>query len=133
MQAQSTGNAEKQTAGGRAAADRVPEEAQADLPVADTAFQRLISGHYGLALTYWILFLTGAATFFIFGSMTVAERAWPRFIAMLLASIAYSFILLVGIQRAYRGNDPGKALARIAMLFLLLNLSNTLAVLSFIW
>jgi hypothetical protein len=46
--------------------------------------------------------------------------------------VAWTFVLLVGIKRSFRGEDPGKALARIAMLFLALNLSNALATLSFI-
>jgi hypothetical protein len=41
-------------------------------------------------------------------------------------------MLLTGIKFAYQGEDPGKALGRIAMLFLLLNLTNALATLSFI-
>lgn len=97
-----------------------------------TPFQRIVAGHYGLALTYWTLYLIAAVLFFVFGSMAVAEGAWPRYVAMLVASVAWSFVLLVGIQRAYSGEDPGKAIARIAMLFLLLNMSNALATLSFI-
>ncbi len=97
-----------------------------------SAFIRLISGYYGLALTYWILFLLVAVLFFVAGSMAVAERDWTLFVGLLIASVAWSFLLLTGIKRYYQGYDPGKALARIAMLFLTLNLTNTLAVLSFI-
>ncbi len=97
-----------------------------------TPFQRIVGGHYGLALTYWILFLIGAALFFVFGSLAVTEGAWPRYVIMLLLSVTWSFVLLIGIQRAYTGYDPGKTIARIAVLFLMLNLSNALATLSFI-
>jgi len=97
-----------------------------------TAIQKLIAGHYGLALTYWILFLIGALLFFVFGSMAVNDAAWGRYLAMLVLSVVWTFVLLVGIKRSFRGEDPGKALARIAMLFLALNLSNALATLSFI-
>ena len=97
-----------------------------------TPFSRLIHGHYGLAATYWTLFLIGAVLFFVFGSAAVAERDWPPFLLMLAASIGWTFLLLAGIRRGYRGEDPGKAIARISMLFLTLNLTNTLAVLSFI-
>ncbi|MGM0634388.1 MAG: hypothetical protein ACQETO_14610 [Pseudomonadota bacterium] len=95
-------------------------------------FHRLVTGHYGLAATYWTLFLVGAVLFFIFGSLAVIEGQWTRYTGMLAANVAWSFVLLTGIDRGYRGDDPGKALARIAMLFLLLNLSNALATLSFI-
>ena len=97
-----------------------------------TAFSRLINGHYGLALTYWLLFLLAAAAFFLAASAAVAERDWPRFMLLLIASVAWTFLLLMGIRHGYRGSDPGKAIARISMLFLTLNLTNTLAVLSFI-
>lgn len=95
-------------------------------------FRRLVTGHYGLALTYWTLFLVAAALFFVFGSLAVMEGQWTRYTVMLVATVVWSFLLLTGIDRGYRGDDPGKALARIAMLFLLLNLSNALATLSFI-
>jgi hypothetical protein len=66
------------------------------------------------------------------GSLLVAERNWMPYIALLAVTVAYSFLLLTGVQRYYVGSDPGKALGRIGMLFLLLNLTNTLATLSFI-
>lgn len=104
----------------------------AGVDVQPSFFRRLVTGHYGLALTYWTLFLVAAALFFVFGSLAVMEGQWTRYTIMLVATVVWSFILLTGIDRGYRGDDPGKALARIAMLFLLLNLSNALATLSFI-
>jgi hypothetical protein len=97
-----------------------------------TPFQRLKAGHYGLALTYWILYLIVAALFFVTGSITVAEGAWTRYVILLAVTVVWTFVLLTGIKRAYKGEDPGKALGRIAVLFLLLNMSNALATLSFI-
>jgi hypothetical protein len=99
----------------------------------DNFLQRLIHGHYfGLAQTYWALYLIVAAIFFVVGSVLVADRNWPPYIALILALVGWSFLLLLGVDKGYRGSDPGKALARIAMLFLLLNLTNILATLSFI-
>ncbi|MBU2098572.1 MAG: hypothetical protein KKD00_07400 [Gammaproteobacteria bacterium] len=97
-----------------------------------TPFKRLVQGHYGLALTYWVLYLVVAAIFFIAGSAAVAGHDWPRYLTLLAATLVWTFVLLIGIQRAYKGEDPGKALGRIAMLFLLLNMTNALATLSFI-
>lgn len=91
-----------------------------------------IARRYGLALTYWTLYLVAAVIFFVAGSMAVAEQNWERYIVLLIATVAWTFVLLVGVQRGYQGEDPGKALGRIAMLFLLLNLTNALATLSFI-
>ncbi|MEX0738670.1 MAG: hypothetical protein WD071_04960 [Pseudohongiella sp.] len=93
---------------------------------------RLLSGKYGLALTYWVLYLTGAVVFFIAGSIAVANEAWTLYVTLLGLTLAWTFVLLTGIRLAYQGEDPGKALGRIAMLFLLLNLTNALATLSFI-
>lgn len=98
-----------------------------------SALGRFFSGaSFGLAQTYWAMFALGSIVFFIVGSMLVAERNWPPYVGLLAASVIYIFALLVGVRRHYRGSDPGKALGRIAMLFLLLNLTNTLLTLSFI-
>jgi len=99
----------------------------------DSPLIRLISGEaFGLAQTYWTLYIIGGLLFFTVGSLLVAERNWAPYVAILIATIAYSFLLLTGVRKYYRGSDPGKALGRIGMLFLLLNLSNVLATLSFI-
>lgn len=96
-----------------------------------TPFYRLVHGHYGLAATYWVLFLLAAAGFFVTGSLAVSERDWLRLLVLVILSVGWTFLLLMGVKRGYRGNDPGKAIARVSMLFLTLNLTNTLAVLSF--
>jgi len=98
-----------------------------------SALGRFFSGAiFGLAQTYWALFIIGSVIFFAAGSILVAQRDWVPYVALLAASIAYTFVLLVGVQRFYRGSDPGKALGRIGMLYLLLNLTNMLLTLSFI-
>lgn len=97
-----------------------------------SALRRLIDGKYGLALTYWTLYLLGAVAFFVSGSFAVADEAWSLYVTLLGLALAWTFVLLTCIKFAYRGEDPGKALGRIAMLFLLLNLTNALATLSFI-
>lgn len=103
-----------------------------NVDIEKTPFQRLLGGQYGLALTYWVLYLIAAVLFFVAGSIAVAEGAWTRYVILLSVTVAWTFVLLTGIKRAYKGEDPGKALGRIAMLFLLLNMSNALATLSFI-
>jgi hypothetical protein len=98
-----------------------------------SALGRFFSGAtFGLAQTYWALFALGSVIFFIAGSLLASERDWIPYLGLLAGSIAYTFALLIGVQRHYRGSDPGKALGRIGMLFLLLNLTNMLATLSFI-
>lgn len=98
-----------------------------------SALVRVLSGSaFGLAKTYWTFFLVGAALFFAVGSVLAEQRNWAVYVPVLFASLVYTFILLVGVQRYYKGSDPGKTLGRVGMLFLMLNLSITLATLSFI-
>ena len=104
-----------------------------DSSASPSAFARLISGQtFGLAQTYWTFYLLWAAMFFVAGSLLVAERDWPPYIALLALTVGWSFLLLTLVKRYYVGSDPGKALGRIGMLFLLLNLTNALATFSFI-
>jgi hypothetical protein len=105
----------------------------ADSSASPSAFARLISGQtFGLAQTYWTFYLVWAAMFFLAGSLLVAERNWLPYVVLLAATVAWSFLLLTLVKRYYLGSDPGKALGRIGMLFLLLNLTNALATFSFI-
>lgn len=97
-----------------------------------SSFQRMTRGQYGLAVTYWTLFLVGMLAFFVTGSIAVAQGEWQRYLMLLASSLAWTFILLIGVRVGYRGADPGKALGRVAVLFLLLNITNALATLSFI-
>lgn len=90
-------------------------------------------GRYSLATIYWTLFLVGAVVFFVSGSMAVAQDDWKRYLILLGANLAWTFILLTGVRVGYRGADPGKALGRVAVLFLLLNITNALATLTFIY
>lgn len=101
-------------------------------PQATSVFQRLTRGQYSLAVTYWTLFLLGAIVFFVAGSIAVAQGEWPRYLMLLGSSFAWTLVLLIGVRVGYRGADPGKALGRVAVLFLLLNITNALATLSFI-
>lgn len=98
-----------------------------------SALSRFIRGEtFGLATTYWTLYILAGILFFLFGSVAVAGRNWPLYLGMLAGLIAWSFLLLLGVRSGYKGSDPGKALGRVAILFLLLNMSNVLATLSFI-
>ncbi len=104
-----------------------------DASASPSAFARLITGQtFGLAQTYWTFYLIWAAMFFVAGSVLVAERDWVPYVGLLGLTVAWSFVLLTLVKRYYVGSDPGKALGRIGMLFLLLNLTNALATFSFI-
>jgi hypothetical protein len=100
-------------------------------PQQDLAKRGLIQ-RFGLAGVYWSLFFAGALAFFVAGSLAVYQGDWRRYLVLLGLSLGWTFILLIGVRAGYRGQDPGKALGRITVLFLLLNMTNALATLSFI-
>lgn len=97
----------------------------------ENPFKRLISGQYGLAVTYWTLFLIASALFFASASVAVSNRDWQTYAILLGALLAWTFLLLIGVKKGFRGEDPGKALGRVAVLFLLLDMTNALAAISF--
>ena len=97
-----------------------------------SGLKRIIQGQFGLAVTYWTLYLIVAALFFIFGSLAVADERWGQYMALLVGTVAWTFILVWGVSKAYKGKDPGKAIGRVSVLFLLLNITNALATLRFI-
>lgn len=94
--------------------------------------KRIINGQFGLAVTYWTLYLIVAVIFFILGSLAVADERWGQYLGLLLGTVAWTFILVWGVSKGYKGKDPGKAIGRVSVLFLLLNITNALATLSFI-
>ena len=54
-----------------------------------SSFVRLISGKsFGLAQTYWTFYLVWAAVFFVAGSLLVAERNWPPYLALLVLTLS---------------------------------------------
>ncbi|WP_339868939.1 hypothetical protein [Pseudohongiella nitratireducens] len=99
---------------------------------ATSGFKRILQGQFGLAVTYWTLYLVVAVLFFILGSIAVADERWGQYLALLGGTLAWTFILVWGVSRGYKGKDPGKAIGRVSVLFLLLNITNALATLSFI-
>ena len=93
---------------------------------------QVIDGDYGLAKTYWTLFLTGLLAFFIFGSIQVADRTWVPFLVALGITVLWTMLLVAGIWRAYKGPEHWRVVSRTSVLFFILNLSNTIATLIFI-
>lgn len=105
---------------------------QSDNPGTASGIKRMWQGQYSLAATYWTLYLIVAVIFFIFGSLAVAEEKWSLYLGMLAGTVGWTFVLVWGVSKKYRGEDPGKAIGRVSVLFLLLNITNALATLSFI-
>lgn len=94
---------------------------------------RLIAGDYGLAITYWALYVIGAGVFFVFGSRAVDGERWFVFLAAVTAMLAYTFVLLLGIRAAYRGPQLWKVMSRTSSIFMIINILVGIGTLGFIY
>lgn len=94
---------------------------------------RLVASEYGLAITYWILYCIGAATFFVLGSQAVNTGAWISYLLMVLALLGYTFVLIVGIRAAYKGPQLWKVMSRTSSVFMVINVLIGISTLGFIY
>ena len=95
--------------------------------------QRLVSGEYGLAITYWALFFCGCALYFFFGSSAVDSEHWIPYMLMVAAQLAYTGLLLVGIRAAYKGPQLWKVMSRTSSIFMIINILVGISTLGFIY
>jgi len=94
---------------------------------------RLLAGDYGLAITYWALYVIGAGVFFVFGSRAVDGERWIEFLSIVAAMLAYTFILLLGIRAAYKGPQLWKVMSRTSSIFMIINILVGISTLGFIY
>ncbi|MEX2507341.1 MAG: hypothetical protein WD406_10515 [Pseudohongiellaceae bacterium] len=94
---------------------------------------RLLSGEYGLAITYWLLYFLGAGIFFIAASQAVDQQAWLRFFAITASMLGYTVILVVGIRAAYKGPQLWKVISRTSSVFMIINILVGICALGFIY
>ena len=95
--------------------------------------QRLFSGEYGLAITYWALFFFGCGLYFIFGSRAIDAEKWIPYMAMVAAQLSYTGLLLKGIQTAYKGPQLWKVMSRTSSIFMIINILVGISTLGFIY
>ncbi|MDP6097244.1 MAG: hypothetical protein QGG67_14860 [Gammaproteobacteria bacterium] len=94
---------------------------------------RLLSGEYGLAITYWAFYFTGAGLFFVFGSQAIDEQQWIPYLTMVAIMLTYTVILLIGIRAAYKGPQMWKVMSRTSSVFMIINILIGIGTLGFIY
>jgi hypothetical protein len=102
--------------------------------VDDRSFaQRALSGDYGLALTYWLLFFLGCGVYFIFGSRAVDSESWMSYLVIASCQLGYTALLLTLIKRAYKGPQLWKVMSRTSSIFTIINILTGISTLGFIY
>ncbi len=94
---------------------------------------KLLSGEFGLAVTYWLLFFLGASSFFIFGSQAVDQERWLLYLGIVVAALAYTSLLILGIKAAYKGPQLWKVMSRTSSIFMIINVLVGISTLGFIY
>ena len=94
---------------------------------------RLLEGEYGLAVTYWALYIFGASLFFVFGSRAVDAENWITYLIIVAAMLGYTFILIIGVRAAYRGPQLWKVMSRTSSVFMITNILVGIGTLGFIY
>lgn len=94
---------------------------------------RVLSGDYGLAITYWIFYFAGAGAFFVFGSRAVDSEQWLVYGAIVALMMAYTIALIVGIRAAYKGPQLWKVMSRTSSVFMIINILVGISTLGFIY
>ncbi len=94
---------------------------------------RVLSGGYGLAITYWAFYFLGAGLFFVFGSRAVDDEQWIPYLIMLVAMLAYTIVLVIGVRAAYRGPQLWKVISRTSSVFMIINILVGISTLGFVY
>jgi len=110
------------------------EQAKHPADRGDRSFMaRLTDGEYGLAITYWVLYLIGAATFFFFGSRAVDAERWVIYLGYVVAMLVYTLLLIIGVRAAYEGPQLWKVMSRTSSIFMIINILVAIATLGFVY
>ena len=94
---------------------------------------KLLGGEFGLAVTYWLLFLLGTGSFFIFGSQAVDRERWLLYLGIVVMALAYTFLLILRIKAAYKGPQLWKVMSRTSSIFMIINVLVGISTLGFIY
>ena len=94
---------------------------------------KLLGGEFGLAVTHWLLFFLGASSFFIYGSLAVDRERWSLYLGIVVAALAYTSLLVLGIKAAYKGPQRWKVMSRTSSIFMIINVLVGISTLGFIY
>ena len=95
--------------------------------------QRLLSGEYGLAVTYWALFFLGCTLYFFWGSRAVDLERWISYLIITSLQLGYTALLLILIRNAYQGPQLWKVMSRTSSIFMIINILVGICTLGFIY
>ena len=95
--------------------------------------QRLLSGDYGLAVTYWILFFVGCTLYFFWGSRAVDSENWIFYLIISGLQLSYTALLMILIRNAYKGPQLWKVMSRTSSIFTIINILVAICTLGFIY
>ena len=95
--------------------------------------QRLLSGEYGLAVTYWVLFFLGCTFYFFWGSRAVDLERWISYLIITSLQLGYTALLLILIRNAYQGPQLWKVMSRTSSIFMIINILVGICTLGFIY
>lgn len=93
----------------------------------------ILAGDYGLATTYWALYFVGAGLFATFGSQAVDDEHWVPYLIMVMAMMAYTVVLIIGVRSAYKGPQLWKVMSRTSSVFMISNILIAISTLGFIY
>ena len=110
-----------------------PSEHSASQHEVHSFVSKLLSGEFGLAVTYWLLFFLGASSFFIFGSQAVDRERWLLYLGIVVMALAYTFLLILRIKAAYKGPQLWKVMSRTSSIFMIINVLVGISTLGFIY
>ena len=71
--------------------------------------RHFIAGDLRLAISYWLLYLSGAALLFFAGSWAVDSDNWVVFSGLVAIQLAYTFVLILGFEVGIKGRRNGKS------------------------
>ncbi len=94
---------------------------------------KLVSGRYGLALTYWAFYFIGLGVFFVLASQAVDSRQWLRYLAIIIVMGAYTMALVAGIRATYKGPQLWKVISRTSSVFMIINILVGICTLGFVY
>jgi hypothetical protein len=101
---------------------------------ANKPFQaKMLTGEYGLAISYWALYFFGAGLFAVFGSRAVDAERWTLYLVIVATMMCYTVILIIGVRAAYKGPQLWKVMSRTSSVFMIINILIGISTLGFIY
>ena len=95
--------------------------------------RHFIAGDLRLAISYWLLYLSGAALLFFAGSWAVDSDNWVVFSGLVAIQLAYTFVLILGIRSGYQGPQKWKVISRTSSVFMIINILVGISTLGFVY